>query len=221
MRLAILCAFVCLASSAAAQKTDVIVLGNGDQVTGEIKKLNHGLLQLSTDHMGTVEIEWAHIDNVTSTKSFVVELEDGDRFFGTLELARDEGVSEIVGPARESVEMPGVVEMTPLKRSIWAQIDGSIDLGFSFTQANTVTTWTAAANAAYRARDYLTAVRYSSYVNTQEHADAITRNVIDLALSRFIGDRWFGFGIADFLQSTELGVDLRTTAGGGLGRHLI
>ena len=39
-----------------AQKTDVVTLENGDEITGEIKQLDRGKLEYGTDDMGTVEI---------------------------------------------------------------------------------------------------------------------------------------------------------------------
>jgi len=53
-------------SPAAAQKTDVVTLQNGDRITGEIKRLDRGRLEYSTDDMGTLNIEWEEIDVLTS-----------------------------------------------------------------------------------------------------------------------------------------------------------
>ena len=43
-------------------KTDVVILKNGDHVSGEIKSLERGKLSLSTDSMGTVKIEWEDVE---------------------------------------------------------------------------------------------------------------------------------------------------------------
>ena len=54
----LLCVFllaVCSATAWAA-KTDIVLLKNGDRVTGEVKSLERGKLTLSTDSMGTVYI---------------------------------------------------------------------------------------------------------------------------------------------------------------------
>ena len=45
----------------ARDKTDVVILKNGDRVTGEIKSLDRGKMSLSTDHMGTIQIEWEEV----------------------------------------------------------------------------------------------------------------------------------------------------------------
>ena len=57
----------------ARDKKDVIVLRNGDRITGEIKKLEYGVLQLSTDDMGTVNIEWDGVVSISSPYEFDVE----------------------------------------------------------------------------------------------------------------------------------------------------
>ena len=53
---------VLLASTVFAQgKTDVVTLVNGDRITCEVSKLERGRLELKTDDIGTIYIEW---DNV-------------------------------------------------------------------------------------------------------------------------------------------------------------
>ena len=67
-----------------AAKTDIVVLINGNAVTGEIKSLDFGSLRYSTDSMGTVNIDWEDIVNVTSNQDLQIEVIDGTRYFGHL-----------------------------------------------------------------------------------------------------------------------------------------
>ena len=57
------------ASAAHAEKTDVVVLGNGDRFTGEIKGMSRGQLDFKTDDAGRLSIEWIKIARITSTSS--------------------------------------------------------------------------------------------------------------------------------------------------------
>ncbi len=68
---ACLLAFVTRAS--AAVKTDIIVLTNGDRVTGEIRSLSDGLLTYKTDDMGTLSVEWERIKRISSEWPFILE----------------------------------------------------------------------------------------------------------------------------------------------------
>ena len=71
-------------SQAMADKTDIVVLKNGDKITGEVKGLFRGKLELSTDSMGTVNIDWADIEAVLSDTGQSLELANGQRFYGPL-----------------------------------------------------------------------------------------------------------------------------------------
>ncbi len=70
-------------------KTDVVILKNGDHVTGEIKSLERGKMSLSTDSMGTLSIEWEDVAQVTSQWVFEVETEMGLRTVGSLSPATE------------------------------------------------------------------------------------------------------------------------------------
>jgi hypothetical protein len=80
----VLVGLVISTASAHASRTDVIRLPNGDEVTGEIKSLNFGVLNYGTDSMGTVSIEWEDIVLIQSGSSLQVELTNGKRYFGSL-----------------------------------------------------------------------------------------------------------------------------------------
>jgi len=214
-------AVMALSAQAAAQRTDIVVLDNGDHVTGEIQSLYRGMLSLRTDHMGTLEIEWEHVTELTSDTEFEIELANGRRVYGSLRPTAKEGVIEVRDDEAEEVDLLTAVEISPFKKSFWRQVNGSTSVGFSFAQSNAVTTLTAAASARYRTRRYLTTVDFSTYFNNQDGTDATRRNNLGLTMSRLFSDRWFVMGLSQFLQSDELGLKLRTTAGGATGRHVL
>ena len=99
---------------AKAEKTDVIILKNGDRITGEIKKLEAGLLEYKTDTMGTLNIEWRFISEVISNTSHTVELADGARVLGALQKPAESQhvlVSTVQGPF--DVQAQDVVSVWP------------------------------------------------------------------------------------------------------------
>lgn len=68
-----------------AQRIDVVTMRNGDQVTGEIRKMVRGILYYKTDDMGTLNIEWIKVDFIQSLDRFDVETRWGQHFIGSLE----------------------------------------------------------------------------------------------------------------------------------------
>ena len=65
-------------------KLDSVRLVNGNEITGEIKRLLRGILSYGTDSMGTVAIEWDDVIAVTSNFNYEVRLENGMRYYGSL-----------------------------------------------------------------------------------------------------------------------------------------
>ncbi len=60
-----------------AQKTDVVVLINGNRITGEVKDLSHGKLDYSTDDMGRLSIEWTKVVRLSSPRPFEADTQVG------------------------------------------------------------------------------------------------------------------------------------------------
>ena len=79
-----------------AGKVDVVVLQNGTRVVGEIRSMSKGRLELGTDDMGTVQIEWGNVAQVTAPEFFEVEDMEGGLYFGSLRPGRAEGALEVV-----------------------------------------------------------------------------------------------------------------------------
>ena len=65
-----------------AAKTDIVMLLNGDRITGEVKELAYGQLKFATEDMGTLYIEWTKIASLTTTRTLQVEMLDGRRLLG-------------------------------------------------------------------------------------------------------------------------------------------
>ena len=102
-------------SPLSGQKTDVISLRNGNTITGEIKSLNKGTLEYSTDDMGTLSVKWDKILRIRSRDFFQVELRNGNRLFGTLPEADEDGKMVVYLTDQDTVEMNNVVLMTPIE----------------------------------------------------------------------------------------------------------
>jgi hypothetical protein len=205
---------------AGSPRTDVVVMTNGDRVTGEIERLFQGLLRLKTDHAGTIEFEWPSVESVESRNSFEVFLDDGRRLYGSLHPLPGREL-EVVGARTERIGLHAVVEITPLDRSFWSQLTGSMSLGFSFAQSNDSTTWTASADVAYLTRRYLLALNASSYLDAQKGAKTSTRNDLGFTVGRLFAPRSRIVGMNELFQSDPLGIRLQTTLGAGVEHDMV
>ena len=57
---------------------DVVILKNGDRITGEVKGAAGGKLTIKTDHSGEIKVSMAAVANLTTTHPVTIELESGE-----------------------------------------------------------------------------------------------------------------------------------------------
>ena len=169
----------------AREKTDVVILKNGDRLTGEVKGLQYARLEFKTDTMETVNVKWEEVEQVTSSYSFEVELKNGLRFFGTLGPPAEPGMLSIIGAERTvGLAMDQVVRIRPIKGTFWKRIDGSFSLGLSFTKASDVLRFSLNANAKYEERKNIVNVTLSSIITTQKEEESKENNLLLLRYTR-------------------------------------
>ncbi len=211
-----------LAAPAAAEKNDVLVLANGDKLTGEVRKLDRGKLKLKTDDLGTIYVEWDSIAEITAGEHFDVEIATGEHHFGSLLPAGEEGKVDVVGEdATATLELASVVRLALIQETLWGRVDGSFDFGLSFTKARSTRQLNLNADASYRTRKFEIGFDASSIVTDQEEVAETKRNSLSLYYTRFRGHRWFVAGQGQLQQNEELGLELRMLAGAAAGRYLI
>jgi len=221
---------------------DEVKLKNGDRLTGTILKSDGKNLTLKTEFVGTVNITWDAVDQITASEPLYLNLNDGQTVVGTITgsagqyevTTKDTGKVSVAKTAiqairNESEQKTYLAEVERLRNpgvlDLWA---GSFDLGYSLTRGNAETnTFTLAANAVRAtSRDkisvYATAIKANARSKTsgdkEETANAIRgggRYDINLTSKVFA----FGFSDLEFDEFQQL--DLRMVLGGGGGWHAI
>ena len=89
----------------ARESTDVIVMKNGDHLTGEIKGLNAGVLYMSMQYiLGTSSVQWSNVERLESKQLFLVKTADGSVYSGTLNTSNVPGARPV---KIEVAETPG------------------------------------------------------------------------------------------------------------------
>jgi len=204
-----------------AQKNDSITLVNGDRITCEIKVLEKGRLQVSTDDLGTVYIEWDKIVSVTAPEVFRLETSFGLRLVGNL-VTNQPGhldVVQVSGPV--PVDLMDVVYIYPIGRSFWRRLDGALDLGLSYTQSSGIAQLNFDASAIYRRSNLQLTASASSYVTVDNSGNDTQRQAVDLAAVRYFRSQALWLLQGGVMSNKELGYDLRGTVSGGVGRFLV
>ena len=213
----------------ARDKTDVLVMKNGDRLTGEIKGLDEGVLYVSFDYiLGTSSMQWSKVAYLQSKQLFIVKTEDGSVYTGTLSTAESEEKRpikiEVVESSNKETELSRtqVVKMSQTSESFWQRFSGDIDSGIQYSRGNQTTQYNLGADLAYLRERWLADASYNSTLSSSSGAEsAATRNQLTLSGLRLLPwNNWFYTGIGTFLQSSTQDIQLQSNLGAGIGRYL-
>jgi len=206
---------------AAAADTDIVVLKNGDRFHGEIKGMQYGRLQLSTTTMSTVYVEWDKVAGLVSPSYFEFELIDGSRYYGSLQPA-DAGVLGVTLEGQmNALDVAKVVRIRLIKSSFWDRIDGSISLGASYTRSSEIGQGSLTVSVGTRRPSFEIKTDFSTTITVQPDQPDQSRTTGSLSYLKLLRNRWFVPGTGRLERNTELGLDLRSSVGSGIGRYFV
>jgi len=217
--------FACLSSPAQARRRDVVVMNNGDHVTGQLKRLQNGLLYIETDYVsGNIGLDWNQVRSVQSTATFQIVLNNGQRLVGKIEKVSGEKAKRedfLIREATGEVQVPSasIAQIDSKKPTFWRQLQGGIDVGYSFTSGNSQSTLNADTNARYRTKGWEVATSLDSTFNGQSGGSKTNREDGQVTTAKFLNRNSFIGTLSDFLHSSQQDLKLRTTLGGGYGRY--
>ncbi|MFZ0794554.1 MAG: hypothetical protein WAM65_12340, partial [Candidatus Korobacteraceae bacterium] len=124
-------------------KTDVVVMKNGDRLTCEIKGLNSGVLYVNLDYiLGTSSVQWSKVHHVESQQLFIVKTEGGAVYTGTLltsDLPGDRPMQIEVATApgtKVAIERAQIVKIDQTSQNFWQRFNGDINLGAIYSKGN-------------------------------------------------------------------------------------
>lgn len=215
-----------LAITAMAKNVDdVVILKNGDRLTGEIKGLQSGELRFKAGYMAeAVRLDWSKVERLESKSTFMIWLVDGKLVTNVMRLLPEHSnatANFLIGSDQAiRVHQLDVIRIAPADRHFWKQLEGSIDFGFSFTSGNDQYQTQVAATTTYRTGDHSFTVSADSAFSGQPEGDSSRRYQFSFDYRKRLSDRWYVGSLFDLLHSTQQSLDLRTSVGGLIGRNL-
>jgi hypothetical protein len=125
----------------ARDKTDVLIMKNGDRMTCEVKGLDAGVLYVSFDYIdGTTSVDWSKIARLESKQLFVVKTEDGSVYTGTVNTletpaGRPVRIQVAETAARETeIDRSQITEMIATSDRFWQRFNGAVSFGTTYSK---------------------------------------------------------------------------------------
>ncbi len=211
----------------AGEQRDVVILQNGDRITGKVKGLQDGVLRFDLDYVdGAISIDWNKVVRLESSTLFIVRLTDGSLHTGKLTSALKGSdhpelqISEDHQPPLVVADSD-VVHITPTSESLLNRFSGSVSGGTQYSKGNRTLQYSIGSTLDYRETNWGAGVNYGGTLSSSSGAQASTRNEGNLLAYRLLHwQNYFYAGSAAFLQSSVQGIQRQTNIGAGIGRYL-
>lgn len=210
-------------------KSDVIVMKNGDKITCEVKGLSSNTLYISVDYiLNTLSVDWTKVDHIDSKQLFLVRTQGGVVYTGVLsspEAPDRRPVELVVREAPEktvTLKRTEVINVDETSRSFWERWYGSLGSGFTYTKGNETAQYNLNSDLGYGTERWSAGATYNSVLTTSTGVTTSTRNQISVSAQRLLRwNNWYYTGLANFLQSSVQGIQLQETFGGGIGKNIV
>ena len=214
--------------AAAREKSDILVMQNGDRITCQVKGLDAGVLKIDLDYVdGVVSVDWLKVARIESKFMFLIQLEDGSVYSGkVVNPAALEGTPVKMEIRTEdentvAVDKDQVVRMTQTSDSFLQRVSGKLTLGASYTKGNNATQYNLGSELDYRQTLWGGRISFNSNLSSSTGATTATRNQVDMAAYRLLRARnYYVVGNVGYLQSSVQEIQRQTILGIGIGRFL-
>ncbi len=201
---------------------DVVIMSNGDKITGRLDSVAGGSVILETSYAGTVRLDLSQIQSLQTDEPFAVRLPAGvvEGFFSAdgLQKLRTKGGNVDLA----LTDIRSATQSRNQFTQFTAQWNARLDLTLSLADGNT----TAEASNVLLEADYaneLNAHAITALVAKEEGEGLVTKDQLDIdyGYKRFISERWYGAANAEYFQDTLKDIDSRITVGAGVGVQFI
>jgi uncharacterized protein DUF481 len=209
-----------------AQRTDILVLKNGDQVQGEIKLLNNGVLTFKTDDIGTLSVKWKDVIKLKSTNTFELIKRNGRVIYGSLDTTNRDFMIVLVYPdSRDTLSLFNLIKITQLRNTFFRRLSGNIGVGGSYTKGSDILKFNSSLSLKYRSKHDELILSNSSHITLQGFnkntnlEEEITQK-LDARFSylHYFDRSWYFITYTGAEQNTEIAIKARLLLGGGGGK---
>ena len=218
----VLLALATLTPSVAMTQEDFVQFGSRNFMEGELKYMERGRLYFKTTATDTIYIEWDDVVSLSCSQLLEVELQNGILFYGTLEESEEPGKTSL-RRTQDTVAIPleQVVRITAIEEQFLARFDGTLSAGLNATKANKNRQFNLGLDLEYVTRRYESSLYASTIVSDSQGNETSEQAVLNIDTRRKLPDRWHTGALIGFERNEELGIEMRSTLGWGMGRSLV
>ncbi len=196
---------------------------NGDRITGEIKKMEFGVLYLKSDRaVDTLKLDWERVVQVESIARYEFETKTKDVYIGII--TKDGSIPpgtlriELANGYFVQMNIIDIIAIHEMGKSFLSRINLSLDAGAGYTSANSRKQSNVNISTFFRKPKYSTSLTFSSQFSNEPGAEKTARHELQILTNRYLKKKWEAVGLGSLLHDNQQELQLRTTLGGGIER---
>jgi putative salt-induced outer membrane protein YdiY len=213
-------AFIFLSVLSMMALADVVVMKNGDKITGTVTSMENGTITIATEMFGDVKADMANVDTFSIESVQPVHLTDGSILQGRL--SKEDSTVTVTGDtvsSRINAEDITAINPAPPEPIRWkGSVYGSVSVENGNTESET---YGGGAHLSRRGED--DRITLSGDYARGKDFDVVTEHWWDTRAKYdyFITQKTYVFGEGRYEKDAMANLDRRTILGGGLGHQFI
>lgn len=197
-----------------ATAADTVTLNNGDRLTGNIVAMSDGELVIETSYSGEISVPWGRVDDLETDEPIRLRTNVGDAVSARVVGIRD-GRLELAD--RDESPAPNAIDaINPPEPGV--EFSGFADAGATISRGNTdASSFNVGAESTARTANNRYIVGGEYYLEQDEGEDTAENARVFGRYARFLSEQWFLGANLSFEHDPFRDLDLRSTAGAGIG----
>lgn len=208
-----------VAGTSTAALADTVWLKNGDRLTGDITVFDGGKLMLTTKYGGSIPIDMKQVKTFESAHELLVKQGKYDEQHAKTIKAADDGKVILENGEAKTVDIASLQQLIKPKPLVTDLVwTGNVDAALDFQRAETDTDdYNVAFKTTARSGRWRHTATGEYNRETQEEVTTTDNFTLDYAVDRFITDKWFWDGRANYNRDHIEDLSRQRTLGTGPG----
>ena len=204
-------------------KKDILFLVNGDRLSGKITRLQDGVIFITTELAGEVQVKWENVERLEGGTPLVFTLLDETVYRGRIGKESAEKETLIVSTAEgeiplnlSSLDVAGTKAKPPVDR-----FKGSVNFGLTLLKSNKTRQVSFGTSGSYSGDVYYSEASYNTYYTSSSSSESISKDYLSLSSQRSLPRDWFFTGMFNAARNDGIDLDLRYNISGALGKDIL
>lgn len=202
---------------------DLVIMNNGTRIIGKIISIIRGQLVIDGDDTNDITIDLKNIKTLVAQRRFYrIQMLNDHLYVGTVGYSYQNGKCELHldDGTHETIAIMDIFTMAGFERGFLKQLDGNVNLGYSFTKSSDITRFNVSNNVKYTSSRWVISENASG-IYTVGDGNGFEKVDATFGVSWIFRPRWSNFYALQYQRILETGIRGRVLAATGIGRQLV